>query len=312
MPTATTPPDRVRAPHPLRHVRGAVTLTVCVTWLLLCFVVFLPVALVKLLPIAPLRLRCARGLAAIATVFGHGLRELLRVCGIGDLRITTSGAALDPTRCYLLVCNHQSWADIVYLLAWHAGRVPFPRFFLKRELLWFPVIGFVCWAMDFPFMRRYARNPEADPERARRDRQAARVACARYRNLPVTIVNYAEGTRFTPDKRDAQASPWPHLLRPRAGGASYVFTAMGEQLAGIIDMTLIYPHVGGPGLWRFFTGEAQPVYLHIDVQPVPATVLGRDADATHDATRAWINALWADKNARIANMRGDSGTARAA
>src|SRR3546814_19752519 len=61
---------------------------------------------------------------------------------------------LDPTRNYLLISNHQSWADILLLFDILHGRVPFPRFFLQHQLLYVPVIGMACWAMDFPFLRR--------------------------------------------------------------------------------------------------------------------------------------------------------------
>ncbi len=37
------------------------------------------------------------------------------------------------------------------------GHAPFGRFFLKKELIWVPIVGVVCWAMDFPFMKRHSR-----------------------------------------------------------------------------------------------------------------------------------------------------------
>lgn len=297
MPTASVPSESAprAAPRVMRHVRGMVSLTAGIAWLLLCFAAFLPVALIKLLPIPRLRLACTHVLAGIATTFGAGVYRLLPALGVGRMRIETTGLPLRTDGCYLLVCNHQSWADIPAMLAWHAGRVPFPRFFLKREILWIPVIGFVCWALDFPFMRRGSGNAEL----SRLDRLATRRACERFRSLPVTIVNYAEGTRISAAKHAAQASPYQHLLRPRAGGVGYVFTAMGEQLHAIIDMTVVYPGDRIPGMWDFFCGDGQPIGVHVDVRAVPDTLLGPDAETTREASRVWINDLWADKDARI-------------
>ena len=49
---------------------------------------------------------------------------------------------------YLLGANHQSWVDIAVVLRVFNRRIPFPKFFIKRELIWVPLLGGVWWALD--------------------------------------------------------------------------------------------------------------------------------------------------------------------
>ena len=289
------------------HCRAAVTLTLGLSWLVACFALFLPVAILKLLIRTPgAYLIFTRRLDAIVGLFSAGLGKLLDWMQVGGYELELTGE-LRRDRSYLLISNHVSWVDIVYLLVLHHGRIPFPRFFLKRTLLWVPIIGFACWALDFPFMRRYSSKARRkNPSLAKRDLDTARKACERYRQTPVTIINYVEGTRWSARRHVHQASPWPYLLRPRAGGVSYVIATMGDQLAGVIDTTLVYPSTQGPGFWRFLSGAEQPVIVRMQLRPVPEQVLNAPAGQVGAPTRHWINGLWDEKNALIDEIRGNA------
>src|SRR5690606_33117909 len=128
---------------------------------------------------------------------------------------------------YLVLANHQSWVDIPMLQAALNRRVPLLRFFLKSQLFWVPLLGLAWWALDFPFMKRYSREQLARrPELAGRDIEATRRACERFAHIPVSSMNFVEGTRFTPAKHAAQQSPFSHLLKPKAGGVAFVLDAM--------------------------------------------------------------------------------------
>ena len=87
-------------------------------------------------------------------------------------------------------------------------RIPLMRFFLKQQLFWVPVLGLAWWALDFPFMGRYSRAQIArDPGLGQRDMEATRRACEKFREMPVAVMNFVEGTRFTPGKHARQANP---------------------------------------------------------------------------------------------------------
>lgn len=205
---------------------------------------------------------------------------------------------------FLIVCNHQSWVDIPALQKVFNRRIPFMRFFLKSQLIWVPLLGQAWWALDFPFMKRHTRQQiEARPELRNRDREATRRACEKFRRVPVSIMNFTEGTRFTPAKHDAQGSPYRHLLKPKAGGVAFVIDAMGEAITHILDVTIAYP--GGPGsMMDMIAGRVREVRLHARRLSIPAGMRGDyDGDAAfRERFQAWINGIWAEKDARIDAM----------
>jgi 1-acyl-sn-glycerol-3-phosphate acyltransferase len=53
--------------------------------------------------------------------------------------------------CYFLMCNHQSWLDILVLQRVFLGKIPMLKFFMKQNLLWsLPIGGLACYMLDFP------------------------------------------------------------------------------------------------------------------------------------------------------------------
>ncbi len=219
---------------------------------------------------------------------------------IGHTRWHLSGlAGLDYQHSYLVTSNHQSWVDIMVLQYVLNRRIRPLKFFLKQELIWVPVIGLAWWALGFPFMKRYSKAYLArHPEKKGKDLETTRRTCARFRHNPVGIFNFAEGTRFTPGKHAAQASPFRHLLKPKAGGIAFVLDAMGEQLESIINVTLHYPN-GRPGYWDLLCGRVTDVVVDFAQVSIPAHFIGKnyDQDAEYRLEfQQWINALWEEKD----------------
>ncbi|PIE71285.1 MAG: acyltransferase [Deltaproteobacteria bacterium] len=205
---------------------------------------------------------------------------------------------------YLVLSNHQSWVDILAMQRVLNRRIPFLKFFLKQELIWVPFMGIAWWALDFPFMKRYTRAfIEKHPHMKGRDIEITRKACEKFRTLPVSVVNYVEGTRFTPEKHARQQSPHAHLLRPKAGGVAFVLGAMGDQMTGIVNVTIAYPE-GAKTFGQYLKGEVHTIRMHIEVLPVTDALIG---DYTHDSAFKsrfcdWINALWEEKDRRLSQM----------
>ena len=204
---------------------------------------------------------------------------------------------------YMVICNHRSWADIFVLQHVFNGRIPMLKFFLKRELIWVPVMGLAWWALDFPFMRRHSEAYLAKhPEKRLEDVQTTRRACRRFALVPTSVMNFVEGTRFTPAKHDAQRSPYAHLLKPKAGGLALALDALGDRFDSLIDVTIVYPH-GTPGFWGFLRGDVRRVVVRVERRPIPAQVRAGDyvGDPEFRArTQRWLHGVWAEKDARIA------------
>jgi 1-acyl-sn-glycerol-3-phosphate acyltransferase len=210
---------------------------------------------------------------------------------------------------YLVLANHQSWVDIPVLQKVFNRRIPLLRFFLKSQLFWIPLMGLAWWALDFPFMKRYTREQVARrPELAGRDIEATRRACAKFRSIPVSVMNFVEGTRFTPAKHDAQRSPYQHLLKPKSGGVAFVLDAMGEGLQAILDVTIVYPG-GRPTILDLFSDRVAEVHVEVHERPIPREFIGGDYQgdaAFRERFQAWMSALWEDKDAAIARIAGGS------
>lgn len=271
-------------------------------------------ALLKVgLPIPAARRLLARALVAIAESWigvNNAMFELFT-------RIRWQVEGLDGLRRdgnYLVLCNHQSWVDIPVLQKVFNRRIPFLRFFLKRQLIWVPLLGLAWWALDFPFMQRYsAQTLLRHPELQGKDREATRKACEKFRSMPVSVMNFAEGTRFTPAKQAAQKSPFHYLLRPRAGGAAFVLDAMGKALHAVLDVTIVYPE-GPCTLMDLIAGRVHDVRVHVRERPLGPELIGSyDEDpAFRRRIKAWITTLWHEKDAQVARMRQSTGNGSAA
>ena len=214
-------------------------------------------------------------------------------------------AALHIDGHYLVLANHQSWVDILVLQKVFNRRIPFMRFFLKRQLFWVPLLGLAWWALDFPFMGRYTKKQIArDPTLARRDIDATRRACEKFRAIPVSIMNFVEGTRFTPAKHDAQKAPYQHLLKPKSGGVAFVLDAMGDGLQAILDVTIAYP-AGRPSLLDLLADRIPEVRVQVRQRAIPEAMVRGDYQNDRGFRvlfQQWINGLWQDKDAEIARM----------
>ena len=120
----------------------------------------------------------------------------------------TGDTARDTGQWYLVLANHQSWVDIVVLQKIFHGRIPFLKFFLKKELIWVPIMGLAWWALDFPFMKRYSNSfLEKNPHLRGKDIEITRKACEKFKKMPVTVMNFVEGTRFTTAKKRNKSPP---------------------------------------------------------------------------------------------------------
>ena len=256
-----------------------------------------------IVPVRGVRLACSRVLVVIAEswigvnniLFGVFTRIRWQVEGLDGLRRDGN---------YLVLCNHQSWVDIPVLQKVFNRRIPFLRFFLKSQLIWVPLLGPAWWALDFPFMKRYSRETLAKhPELQGKDREATRRACEKFRHMPVSVMNFVEGTRFTPAKHDAQSSPYRHLLRPKAGGLAFVLDAMGDALHAILDVTIAYPQ-GRPTMMDLIAGRVRDIRVHVRELSIDAALMGSyDEDtAFRGRVKLWVNTLWSEKDARAERM----------
>jgi 1-acyl-sn-glycerol-3-phosphate acyltransferase len=218
---------------------------------------------------------------------------------------------LNRKGCYLVNSNHQSWVDVVVLQRSFNRSLPFFRFFLKSPLIWVPFLGIAWWALDMPFMHRAsAQQMKRRPGLKGKDLENARKACEKFRDIPVAMMNFPEGTRFSVDKRDRGKSPYRNLLVPRIGGTGQVLYALGGQLEALIDVTIVYPGDGGEGtaptFWHLVSGQIPRIVVRARQCEIPQHLLGRNFRTDREFRRdleSWANQLWLEKDGLITELK---------
>ncbi|BBB14694.1 putative 1-acyl-sn-glycerol-3-phosphate acyltransferase [Candidatus Rickettsiella viridis] len=203
---------------------------------------------------------------------------------------------------YLLISNHQSWADILVLQRIFNQKIPPLKFFLKRELLWtLPFASWACWLLGFPFMHRYSKKVLAKhPELKNKDVEATKRACIRFKAIPTTVANFIEGTRFSEKKRQSQQSPYQYLLRPKSTGIGFSLAVLGDFFHKILNVTIIYPPKKS-GLFHFLSGDIKKITVEIEAIPITSDWIG---DYQNDrqfraSFQRKLNYLWEQKDELI-------------
>ena len=202
--------------------------------------------------------------------------------------------------------RYQSWVDILAIQEVFRGKIPFLKFFLKQELIYIPFLGLAWWALDFPFMKRYSKSTlKKKPHLRGKDIETTRKACEKFKYLPISVVNFVEGTRFEPEKSERQGQQYQHLLRPRSGGIGYVMTMLGEQIHYILNLTIHYPS-GNFTYWDYVTGKLDKIDIYVKSIEVDDSLRGNYIeDAAFRAEfQTWLTAEWQEKDALLESLKG--------
>lgn len=285
-------------------LKGTLSLLLIVANTVIIFIPLMLIALIKLIiPIEQIRNPLSKLLILIANQWVRMNAWNFKLFN----RIHWELAGLDELQrdewC-LVISNHQSWVDIFVLQTNLLSRVPYIKFFLKKELIWVPLMGLAWWALDFPFMKRYSKAfLKKNPHLKGQDLEITRTACEKFKNSPIAIMNFVEGTRFTPQKHAKQDSPFDHLLKPKAGGIAFVLSVMGDYFDSIVNVTITYPN-GIPTFWNFLGGRASHIKMSVEKMAVTPEILG-DYDNDPEFKKSfqeWVNSLWEQKDKQIGVM----------
>ena len=215
--------------------------------------------------------------------------------------------SLDNKGWYLVTSNHQSWSDSTILQHVFNRKIPFFKFFLKQELIWVPIMGINWWALEFPFMKRYSKEFLAkNPHLKGKDMETTKQTCEKYKNTPVAIFNFLEGTRFTQGKHDKQGSPYEHLLKPKSGGIAFTLEAMDGLINKLVNITIVYDEGTPMDYWSFMCGKASKATIHVEEVIIPSELL--KGDYTNDPEfraefQDWVSTLWQDKDQLISDIK---------
>jgi len=293
----------------LRNLRGLIVFGGVTINTLFWFVPIFVLAIFKLvLPFKIFRRSLTRVLMAMGENWISCNRLIL--AGGGTLHWKANG--IDDLRkegWYLVLANHQTWVDILVLQTIFNRRIPFLKFFIKQELIWFPFLGVAWWALDMPFMKRYTPSYLAKhPEKKGKDLEATQRACQRFSDTPTSVINFIEGTRFSEQKRNDRQSPYDNLLPPRAGGIAIALSSMGEIFDAILDVTIVYPD-GVPKFWGLCCGDRVQVIAEVRRRAIEQPLIHGDYQGDRVFRRQmhqWLGSIWLEKDQRIDALLRDS------
>ena len=228
---------------------------------------------------------------------------------LSEVEFTWQGhEELSRDKWFLVIPNHQSWADIVLLQNLLREAIPPLKFFNKQVLIWLPLVGLAMYFLGFPYLKRYSREQtRANPTLREKDRLRMIRAIQIFEKRPTGIMIFGEGTRFTPEKHERQASPYKHLLNPRTGGVATVLRDLGTRLEAVLDVTIVYLD-GRPGFWDFLCGRMGEVKFEVRVISVPEFALAdMEEDQYMRTAHDWLIEMWRSKDERIEQIRAEKG-----
>ena len=205
---------------------------------------------------------------------------------------------LDKKNWYLSLANHQSWADIFILQSISNRKIPMLKFFMKDVLIWVPVIGLAWWALDMPFLKRYSEEKiKRNPELRGKDISSMKKSFTRFSRYPVSIFIFAEGTRFSKEKKDLQSSPYSNLLLPKPGGIGLTLSTM-PYINKMIDFSIKYES-DKKTFWAFLCGEMNEAIVKVNLIDIPQKLLGGDYtedEIYRDDLKNWLYDIWQKKD----------------
>jgi len=182
-------------------------------------------------------------------------------------------------KCPVVICNHQSWFDIPLLQEVITGNGPIIKFLIKRELVWIPIIGWICLALDFPRLQR-GKNASTGES----DFSIIRKASKNHGSESGALLIFPEGTRFTEQKKIAQNAPYQHLLKPRSGGLEMIQKHAAPNTP-LIDITIDY-HQKDVHIWNCLHGAPKKITITLEHFKL----------ADIEDVGGWLNARWAIKD----------------
>jgi len=134
--------------------------------------------------------------------------------------------------------------------------------------------------------------------------EATKKSCEHFKGQPIALINFFEGTRFTPSKHEKQQSTFQHLLKPKAGGAAFTLEAMDGAITKLIDFTIVYPN-GKKNITDLFANRVKKIVVRVNVYDIPEEFIGKDYqkdEVFKVSFQEWINDIWVEKDKQIENV----------
>ncbi|OFZ17147.1 MAG: hypothetical protein A2X86_01470 [Bdellovibrionales bacterium GWA2_49_15] len=229
--------------------------------------------------------RCAGGWWSLCETVIRRVRKV-------DVVITGDSIPFEENA--LIICNHQSMADIpaLFKTAKSAGRIGDMKWFVKDVLKYVPGVGWGMLFLDCIFVKR---NWHADKDKIHNTFKKFYT-----HNIPIWPMLFPEGTRMRPHKlkrvqeicRKKSLPETTHVLLPRPKGFIASVQGLRGHLQSVIDVTIGYEGQV-PSLYDLLQGKARRLHLHI--RRFPMSTLPE----TDKQLEEWVVRCFYDKDLRL-------------
>jgi 1-acyl-sn-glycerol-3-phosphate acyltransferase len=188
---------------------------------------------------------------------------------LNGVELVVTGDEVPPRENAIVVVNHQNMPDITFLMdfARRKGRLGDMKWIVKDPIKYVPGVGWGMLFIDCVFVKR---DWTADKESI-----LATFSKLREQDIPVWLLSFSEGTRFTAEKlersrayaREHGLYEPRHTLVPRTKGFVATVHGLRDHVDAVYDLTLGYEQ-GVPTLWQFIRGFAPRAHLHVRRHPI--------------------------------------------
>lgn len=274
-------------------VGGFSALVIAMATVLVCIPLYVLGVIRLIVPIPSFRRLLAYPMDVVIDVWVSSFRWLIRICRLIDIEVELPPQLNDRRDWQVIVCNHQSWVDIVVLQVSFRDVAPVLKFFTKHELIWVPFVGLAMWFLGFPYVyRASSKGPGLSTTQREINEAVLKREGRRFLDKPVAVINFVEGTRFTPVKRDSRGSPYENLLQPRRGGLLQTLVVLEDRAETVLNATIRY-RGRVPGFWDLLSGQTDGVQLVVEEISKPST--------DQEMLTNWLNDLWNEKDRQLMN-----------
>ncbi len=207
----------------------------------------------------------------------------------------------------VVMSNHLSWFDILVINSVYKGKIATTKFFMKHSLIYIPFVGLACYALGMPFLRRYTREQLLkNPKLREKDIKSTKGACKRVIKYPTALINFVEGTRYTPEKARLAKSSYQHLMPPKTGSIGLTFGEIGNDIECVFNTTIQYPNNCAPKkpFIEMLKGKITDIYVNVEILPkgyFPQGDFLKDKTYKHSISMQ-VRDLWKQKDEKIESM----------
>ncbi len=206
----------------------------------------------------------------------------------------------------IIISNHISWLDILFIGCVYKGNVPTTKFFMKHSLIYIPFAGLACYALAKRlFSRRYPKEKLLkNPKLRAKDIETTRAACKRLIDFPTTLINFAEGSRYTEEKAKKARSPHRALIYlQKLHHLGVALSEIGNKVDYIFNNTFYYPDNHKKAFVDMLKGRVKNVYVNVAMEKTPELEGNylEDKQYKHDFTM-YVRDLWDKKDKLLDKM----------